>query len=116
MLVIERSQFVSAPGKLCFPGGEIEPGESEPEAVRRELKEELNLQVEPLRRIWRSETLAGVELSWWLTEIVGDPVPEPNTEEVASYTWMSRSEMVSHPKMLSSNQQFLKGVSVDLLS
>lgn len=32
--------------KYEFPGGKIEPGETEPEALMRELKEEMNLSVE----------------------------------------------------------------------
>ena len=49
-LVIRRSQHVRAPGMHCFPGGGIEPGEAEPDAVRRELLEELGVACRPLRR------------------------------------------------------------------
>ena len=45
MLVIERSQTVRAPGRFCFPGGGIEPGETEQHAVKRELLEELGIHI-----------------------------------------------------------------------
>jgi 8-oxo-dGTP pyrophosphatase MutT (NUDIX family) len=35
-LAIRRGELVAAPGRLCFPGGHIEPGEAEHEAVVRE--------------------------------------------------------------------------------
>ncbi len=40
-LVIRRARHLSAGGKLCFPGGYVEPGESEVDALQRELREEL---------------------------------------------------------------------------
>ena len=46
-LTIRRSNLVRAPGKVCFPGGHVEPGETEEDAVRREMIEELCIQCEP---------------------------------------------------------------------
>ena len=47
-LVIERAASVRAPGRFCFPGGAIETGESEEEAVVREMSEELCLNAKPV--------------------------------------------------------------------
>ncbi|MBF5040876.1 (deoxy)nucleoside triphosphate pyrophosphohydrolase [Aggregicoccus sp. 17bor-14] len=35
-----------------FPGGKVEPGESEPEALARECREELDVQLAVGRRLW----------------------------------------------------------------
>jgi 8-oxo-dGTP diphosphatase len=106
-LVIRRSAQVRAPGMHCFPGGTIEPGESEPEAVRREMLEELAVAAVPQRLLWRSVTAWGVELAWWLTAI--DPLADPvaNPLEVESFRWLLAEEIRLLPRLLESNLQFL---------
>jgi 8-oxo-dGTP diphosphatase len=107
-LVIRRSQHVRAPGMHCFPGGAIEPGESEAEAVRREMSEELGLAARPLRLLWRSVTPWNVELAWWLTAIDADAVPVANPLEVESWSWLSGSEIRGLTQLLASNREFLE--------
>jgi len=108
LLAIERSSTVRAPGRFCFPGGEIEAGESEEEAVRRELREELALHVEPLRRLWQSTTESGVLLHWWLAKTSDTPVANP--AEVARWFWTSPDDLARHPKTLRSNREFIEAV------
>ncbi len=67
-LVIRRAAAVVAPGMICFPGGEGE-AETEEETLVREIREELGVAIEPIRRVWRSVTPRQVELSWWLSRI-----------------------------------------------
>lgn len=110
-LVIKRSQFVSAPGKYCFPGGEIEPGESEVDALCRELHEELKLDVQPIRRLWSSETAWGVQLYWWLADVLPDDVPRPNPQEVESADWLTRDEILALDELLASNRQFFAALA-----
>ena len=107
-LVIRRSQHVRAAGMHCFPGGAIEPGESEEEALRRELSEELALTTQPLRRLWQSVTPWNVHLAWWLAGIDVQALPIPNPLEVESFHWLNAAEIRALPNLLASNLEFLE--------
>ena len=108
LLVIERSQLVRAPGQLCFPGGAIETGEEEHEALLRELREELAVGVQPVRKLWQRVTHTGVDLSWWLAELPVDETPIPNPSEVAAVSWLTIRQIETHPKLLRSNLEFVQ--------
>ena len=91
---------------FCFPGGGIEPGESEAAAVVRELAEELALPAVPIRRLWTSVTPWNVSLAWWLAQVAADAAPVPNEAEVASFHWLSVAEICEHGQLLTSNLDF----------
>lgn len=110
VLVIRRSQQVVAPGAYCFPGGAIEPGESEEVALVRELREELNVDVLPVRKIWQSVTPWQVELAWWLARLAPGSLPRAAPAEVESFHWHTLAEMAALPELLESNRQFLAAV------
>jgi ADP-ribose pyrophosphatase len=106
-LVIRRSEHVRAPGMYCFPGGAIEQGESEQQALERELMEELSVAARPIRRLTQSVTPWQVHLAWWLAEIdtAADLIPHPH--EVESFHWLSAAEIRKLPSLLASNVKFL---------
>ena len=53
VLLTQRTEDMpSHAGQIAFPGGGIETGESEAEALCRELCEELGTAIRPLRRVW----------------------------------------------------------------
>ena len=108
LLVIRRSQHVKAPGAFCFPGGAVEGGETESEALCREMREELGCDVVPLERLWRSVTAWQVDLSWWLTELPREAVLRPDPAEVESIHWLTVEELRELPQLLSSNREFLE--------
>ncbi len=84
---------VTAPGKLCLPGGGIEQGESESVALVREMQEELAIDVEPIRLCWRSVTPWGTNLAWWLADLDQQVVPVPNPDEVAEIHWLNSGDI-----------------------
>ena len=106
-LVIRRSAFVRAAGMLCFPGGGIEPGETEPEGICREMREELNVEITPVSQIWSSTTDWNIALSWWQVRLAESETPIPNPSEVSSFAWMTADEIRLQSQVLSSNLQFL---------
>jgi 8-oxo-dGTP pyrophosphatase MutT (NUDIX family) len=106
-LVIRRSQHVRAPGAHCFPGGTIEPGETEEAAARREMLEELSVEATPRQLLCRSVTPWNVELAWWLVEIDSAAEPLANPHEVEWLAWLTAAEIRKLPQLLSSNVEFL---------
>jgi 8-oxo-dGTP pyrophosphatase MutT (NUDIX family) len=107
LLVVRRSAHVEAPGAYCFPGGGIEPGESEADALRREIAEELGVEVLPVRRLWRSLTSWNVDLCWWLAELHASQALAPDPREVESVHWLTIDELRAQGGLLESNLAFL---------
>ena len=109
-LVIRRGLTVAAGGTICFPGGHVEPGEEEHQAVVRECHEELAAIVEARECVWRSMTSWGTELAWWTVTLRGDNELVPHPVEVSEILWLSAREMMEHPDVLEGNRPFLEAV------
>lgn len=88
MLVCKRKPGKAAGGKWEFPGGKLEVGESAEEALRRELIEELNVQIANVGGlIWRETTTyssssAPVDLACYWVEADTLPVSSTDHDEL----------------------------------
>ena len=51
ILAVQRSETMKLPLKWEFAGGKIESGESEIDCIKREVSEELNIQIEVIDRL-----------------------------------------------------------------
>jgi 8-oxo-dGTP diphosphatase len=54
ILVTQRSEKMKLPLKWEFPGGKLEKGEDEVKCIKRELREELNIEVRVLEKLTNS--------------------------------------------------------------
>ena len=52
ILVTQRSEKMKFPLKWEFPGGKLEEGESEIDCIKREIREEINIEIEIFKQNW----------------------------------------------------------------
>jgi 8-oxo-dGTP diphosphatase len=77
ILIAERPAGKHMAGRWEFPGGKVNAAESEADALTRELREELGIEVassHPFMRLVHSYADRDVELSMWIVEsFMGEP-------------------------------------------
>jgi len=87
VLMIRRGPAAPRAGYWMPPGGRVEPGESYEDAVRREAREELGLEVVAVAPIGACDSDDGEwRLLFWRARIVGGALA-PNPDEVAEARW-----------------------------
>lgn len=97
-LLIRRAAHLRAGGVWCFPGGHIEPGESEADALIREMNEELGARIRPLRRFHVLRKHAGrLVLACWSARLTRGRL-RPNPDEVADLRWMTPGQLHGMPR------------------
>jgi 8-oxo-dGTP diphosphatase len=96
LLVGKRSpQRLSAPHYWCPVSGRLEPGESQADAVVREVREETGLQVHALRQVAECDTHDGTALMhWWLAEPLDDAPARLANDEHSELRWVTSEELV----------------------
>lgn len=111
VLMIRRAAGRPRAGYWMPPGGALEPGESEADAVVREAREELGLEVEPLRRLWRCATDDGAfALHWWRARVVGGALA-PDPREVAEARFVDASERAALAPRFEAHEAFWRAIA-----
>lgn len=93
VLIAERPPGKPMAGRWEFPGGKLGPGESEAEALARELAEELGIEMvagRPMSRLTHAYADREVELSLWIVEGFRG---EPRALEGQALRWVEAREL-----------------------
>ncbi len=79
--------------KWEFPGGKMDVGESQEETIQREIREELSMEIKPLKHLISNKHLYpdfSIELHTWLCEPLSDSM---ELKEHRSSIWTTVSEL-----------------------
>ncbi len=103
-LVIDRNQILAVQENdslWCFPGGRQELGETQPDAIMRELNEEVNLHVIPVRLLYIAEFMSGdghVVEFYWLCSCHNTEYEIPKDEKsVIAARWIPMEQLHNNP-------------------
>ena len=93
-LLIKRSDYnKTASGYWCPVSGRVEPGETQEEAVRREVMEEVGLEVEAVEKVAEIGSADDrFALHFWRTEILGGEA-HITSNEATALQWFTLSEL-----------------------
>jgi 8-oxo-dGTP diphosphatase len=113
VLAARRSAPPEVAGGWEFPGGKVDPGESEREALVRECREELGVEVEPLGRLDGEQALkTGFVLRLWSARLVAG---EPSAlEDHDALRWLGPDEL-DDVAWLAADRPFLPAVREQLV-
>ena len=107
-LMIRRPDDIRAGGYWCFVGGGIEDGESQEQALVREVREEVGLEVAPGEKVWECVSIYKEwALHCWTVRDSGGEV-QADPREVAEHRWLTVAEIMRLPKLMPSVPEFFQ--------
>ncbi|RZQ63657.1 (deoxy)nucleoside triphosphate pyrophosphohydrolase [Amycolatopsis suaedae] len=93
LLVQQRAWPADAAGRWELPGGRVEPGESEVEALRRECVEELAAAVHVGARVGADVPLPRGKVLRIYAATLADPAARPRAVEHRAVRWIGADEL-----------------------
>ena len=93
VLIAQRPAGKALAGRWEFPGGKVAAGESERDALRRELREELGIEVtaaRPFMRLNHAYEDRDVELSLWIVERFSG---SPRSLDAQALKWVAPAQL-----------------------
>ena len=109
LLLVKRRRAPEA-GHWSLPGGKVDFGESVADAVKREIREEVGLEIELLRSLGIVEMI-GVDDQHWVSPIYLARAPEGEArnnepEKLEAFAWVEL-DAPPHPLALAAQQALL---------
>ncbi|TCC62043.1 NUDIX hydrolase [Kribbella pittospori] len=110
VLVIRRGPGARMPGYWAPLSGTLEPGESQEDALVREVQEEVGLAVTPLAKVWESTAAGGdYVLHWWTADAsAGEVTADPR--EVSETRWVTPAEFLALQPIFAGDREFFAEV------
>ncbi|MFJ4788017.1 NUDIX domain-containing protein [Streptomyces sp. NPDC088794] len=110
VLVVRRGPTVARPGYWQPLSGKLEPGETQQQALVREVHEEIGLTVSPGAKVWESLTDDGhFRLHWWTAENSTDE-PVPDGDEVTEARWVTPEEYLALTPVFEADREFFERI------
>ena len=97
ILITRRFDHVHLPGLWEFPGGKVEAGESLESALKREIREELGVEISVRGEFFTTKhqyPAKVVDLHFFACDLNAG---EPRAIEVADFRWVEPAELHSYP-------------------
>jgi len=109
VLIAQRPRGKPLAGRWEFPGGKVDAGESERQALARELREELGIEVlaaRPFMRLTHAYAERDVALSLWIVERFSG---EPRSLDAQALKWVA-PERLGSEDILEADQPFIEAL------
>nr|WSY56317.1 NUDIX domain-containing protein [Streptomyces sp. NBC_00886] len=115
VLVIRRGPDSARSGYWAPLSGKLEQGETQEEALVREVHEEVGLTISPLAEVWQSDTDDGTfRLHWWTAAETGNGAIVPDPGEVSEVRWVTPAEFLTMTPLFDADREFFEHILPDL--